>query len=494
MTNTTASTATPTASTTARPSSTAPPSTGATSTPTSVGAAPSRAALPVLMIGTFLVVLDFFAVNVALPQMQADLGATTSQIEWVVAGYGLTLAALLITGSRIADRIGRRRTFAIGLLTFAAASLACGAAPSAGPLIAGRLCQGAAAALLTPSVLSILGASYVGQARLRALSVYGAVMGVAAAGGQLIGGVLIELNVLDLGWRAVFLINVPLGVLGAALAPRVVPESRGGATRFDVVGVALISVALAAVVLPLIEGRSHGWPLWTWLSFLLGAGLVVAFALQQRAAVRRGRMPLFDPILFRRRSIATGLALQLTLWCGQASYFLVLALYLQQGRGLAPLDAGLVFSIMAATYLVASLRAPGLTARYGRRVLIIGAALLAVGHLVLLEAVVAGGLDGSIAQLAPGLAIAGAGMGLCISPLVTIVLSSVAPADAGAVSGALSTAQQMGNCLGVAAISAVFFGVLPHGFDEAFGATLAILAALLAAVSCAATLLPRRSS
>lgn len=456
--------------------------------------APSRAALPVLMIGTFLVVLDFFAVNVALPQIQAELGASSSQIEWVVAGYGLSLAALLITGSRIADRVGRRRTYALGLAAFAAASLVCGEAPSAAVLIAGRLGQGAAAALLTPSVLSILGAAYAGAARVRALSVYGAVMGVAAAGGQLIGGVLIELNLLDLGWRAVFLINVPLGALGAVLASRVLPESRGPAARFDLPGVALISASLAAIVLPLIEGRSHGWPLWTWVSFALGAALGVAFALQQRGGLRRGRPALFDPALFRRRSIAVGLGLQLVLWCGQASYFLVLALYLQQGRGLAPLDAGLVFSIMAATYLITSLRAPALTARFGRRVLVVGAALLAAGHLAMLDAVITGGIDGSVAALAPGLAIAGAGMGLCISPLVAIVMSTVSPAEAGAVSGALATAQQMGNCLGVAAISAVFFGLLPNGYDQAFGAALAILAALLAAVACAATLLPRRSA
>jgi EmrB/QacA subfamily drug resistance transporter len=456
-------------------------------------------ALPVLMTGTFLVVLDFFAVNVALPSMQTRLGASNTAIEWVVAGYGLTLAALLITAARIGDRIGRRRTFTIGLASFTVASLAAGLAPNAELLVTARLLQGGAAALITPSVLAILGSAFPGPQRVRAVSVYGMVMGLAAAGGQLIGGALVQLDLFGLGWRTVFLINVPVGIAGVLLSPVLIPESRGAATRFDVAGLALISLALGALILPLIEGRAQGWPLWTWLSFAGAAVLAIAFAAQQRALHRRGGVAMFDPAVFARRSVAAGLLTQVLLWCGQASYFLVLALYLQQGRGLSPIEAGLVFSILAAAYLGGSLRAPALSIRYGRRVIVIGAALLAAGHLMVLEAVLSAGLGGSVWTLAPGLVVAGAGMGLCLAPLASVVMSTVEPSHAGAVSGALSTAQQVGNCLGVAVISVVYFGLLSParaggGFDHAFAVSLAILAGIVGSVSLTALLLPRRTA
>src|SRR5690242_2694550 len=183
------------------------------------------AALAVVLTGTFMVVLDFFIVNVAMPAMQTDLHAGTGAIEWVVAGYGLTFATLLITAGRIGDRFGRRRAFSAGLALFTLASAACGLAWSPGALVAARFVQGAAAALLSPQVLSIIGLAYTGPDRVRALSVYGIVLGVAAAGGQLLGGVLVQSDVAGLGWRSCFLINVPIGALALALAPRLVPES-----------------------------------------------------------------------------------------------------------------------------------------------------------------------------------------------------------------------------------------------------------------------------
>jgi EmrB/QacA subfamily drug resistance transporter len=438
-----------------------------------------------------MVVLDFFIVNVAMPSMQASLHASDSAIEWVVAGYGLTSAVFLITGGRLGDRIGRRRAFSLGLALFTASSAACGVASGPLMLVAARLVQGVAGALMMPNVMAIIGVGYTGPDRVRALSVYGMVMGLAAVGGQLLGGILVQANVAGLGWRSCFLINVPIGLLALALAPSLVPESKAPASRrLDVTGTVLITAGLTAIVLPLLDGRQHGWPLWTWLSLAAAPVILIAFALQQRALLRRGGAPLFDLSLFRQRTFSAGLLAQLVFWCGQASFFLVLALYLQQGRGLSPLHAGLVFTILAGAYLVASLRAPALAMRHGRTVLAAGALVLAAGHALLIGAVSDVGVSGSLALLAPGLVLVGAGMGLGITPLTTIILSGMKPEQAGSASGALTTMQNVGNALGVALIGVIFFGAVHSGFATAFELSLVALAAILAGVAVLTRLLP----
>jgi EmrB/QacA subfamily drug resistance transporter len=461
----------------------------------SPGAAARWAALPVVLAGTFMVVLDFFIVNVAMPTMQADLRASAGAVEWVVAGYGLTFATLLITAGRLGDQVGRRRMFSIGLALFTIASAACGLAPTATALVVARLAQGVAAALLSPQVLSIIGVAYAGADRVRALSVYGIVLGLAAVGGQLIGGVLVQADVAGLGWRSCFLINVPIGAAALVFAPRLVPESRAARTsRLDLTGTALVTAALTAVVLPLVEGRQHGWPLWTWLSLAAAPALVAAFALHQRGLSRRRGAPLLDPGLFRERAFSAGLLTQLVFWCGQASFFLVLALYLQMGRGLDALQAGLVFTILAAAYLAASLEAPKLTLRLGRRLPAAGALVLAAGHGLLAASVADVGTSGSVGLLAPALALIGAGMGLVITPLTSTVLRTLEPQRAGAAAGVLSTMQQFGNALGVAVTGAIFFGALDGGFAHAFEVSLVQLAALCLAVAGLTRLLPRPAS
>ncbi len=269
-------------------------------------------ALPVILAGVFMVVLDFFIVNVALPSMQSDLRASSTAIEWVVAGYALTSAVFVITAGRLGDRFGRRRMFSLGLVVFTLASAACGAAGTPFELVLARLLQGAGGALLTPNVLSIIGVLYSGADRVRALSVYGTVMGLAAVGGQLIGGALIAADPAGLGWRSCFLINVPIGIAGLALAPRVIAESRQPlAPRLDKVGTLLATAALTAVVLPLLEGRQHGWPLWSWLSLAGTPVLLGALVAHQRRLSRRGASPLLDMALFAQRSFSAGLLTQL---------------------------------------------------------------------------------------------------------------------------------------------------------------------------------------
>jgi EmrB/QacA subfamily drug resistance transporter len=437
------------------------------------------APLPIVLAGTFMVVLDFFIVNVALPSMQTRLHASDGSIEWIVAGYSLTSAVLLIAAGRLGDRHGRRRIFGLGLALFTLSSAACGLAPSPGFLVGARLVQGGAAALLMPNVLSLIGVLYGGVDRARALAAYGMTMGLAAVSGQLIGGLLVQANVAGLGWRTVFLINVPIGGVALALTPRIIPESRApDQGRIDLVGTLLATAGLTAIVLPLVEGRTHGWPLWTWLSLAAAPVILGVFAVHQR----RHPSPLIPGVLFAARGFSAGLVAQLVFWAGQASFFLVLALYLQQGRGLSALDSGLVFTVLAVAYLLASLRAPVLTERYGRRVLAAGALTLAVGHGLLALAVGEIGVGGHVVALVPGLILVGAGMGLGITPLATLIMSGMKPEHAGSTSGVLATAQNVGNAIGVAVIGALFFGAVHSGIGGAFQLCEIVLAGVLLVV------------
>lgn len=446
-----------------------------------------------------MVTLDFFIVNVAIPSLQQQLRAGTGAIQFTVAGYGLAFAAGMITAGRLGDLYGRRRLFAIGLILFTLTSLACGLAPTPAVLVLARVAQGIAAAILSPQVLAIVGIVYTGDDRTRAFTVYGLALGVAAVGGQLIGGLLIQANVAGLGWRACFLINVPVGAVALLLTPRYLPAARSEARerrgQLDLIGAALVTLGLMAIVLPLIEGRVLGWPLWIWLCLVFSVPLLLAFVAYQRWRSRRGHAPLLDLALFAERSFSTGLVTTLAFFGGMASFFLVLALYLQQGRGLSALGAGTVFSVLGFGYLVSSLYAPRLSRRLGRKLLTFGALVMALG-LVLLQVTVAEvGISGPIALLAPGLLLDGLGMGLVLAPLSSVVLAGLAPTHAGAAAGVLATAQQLANALGVAIIGIIFYGAIGHNsrltaYPQAFDASLIYLIALALAVSALIQLLP----
>jgi MFS family permease len=461
--------------------------------PVRAPSSPSWSALTVLMFGTFMFVLDFFILNVALPSIQQGLRAGEGAIEWVVAGYTISTAVLLVTGGRLGDQFGRRRVFSLGMAIFVATSAACALAPDPAVLVAARVAQGVGAALMAPNILSILGVVYTGPARIRAISIYGMVMGLAATSGQLIGGILIRADVAGLGWRAIFWINVPLGVAALLAAPRLVPESRDRhGSRLDLAGVTLITACLIAVVLPLVEGRQAGWPAWSWAALGAAVPLAIAFAVHQRRKADRGGVPLLNPRVFASWPLRAGLLTQTAFWCQQAASYLVLGLYLQQGRGLSPLAAGGVFTVLAVGYLATTFRAPALTMRFGRSVIAAGAVLAALGDGALYLATAHAGTSGPVAWLLPGLLLLGAGQGLCITPLTTTVLSHADPATAGSVSGALSTAQQVGNSIGVAVTGVLFFGALRHGYNLAFERSALQMGALLLAVAALTRLMPGR--
>jgi MFS family permease len=449
------------------------------------------APLAVIMCGTFVFILDYFVVNVALPSIQRTLGAGPGAVEWVVAGYGLTMAAFLVCGGRLGDHHGRRLIFSIGLAIFTASSILCAVAPDPVFLIAARLAQGTGAGLMGPNTLAILGIAYTGRDQMKAYSAYGIVLAVAATGGQLIGGALVDANIAGLGWRTVFWINVPIGLAALIAAPRLVPESRAAERgRLDLPGAVLLAAALVAIVLPLVTGRQEGWPVWSWACLAAAPVLLVLFGRHLR---RTARQPLLDPVIFGVRAFRNGLAVQVLFCAQQAAGFLVLALYLQLGRGLTPLDAGGVFVLLAASYVATSFRAPALTARYGRSVIVIGALLCAAGNGLLLAAVWHWGTGGPLAVLFPGLLLCGAGQGLCITPLTTTIMAQADARTAGSVSGALSTAQQVGNAVGIAATGVIFYGLVARGYAVAFRWSLAEMIGVLLAMAALTLTLPRRN-
>jgi EmrB/QacA subfamily drug resistance transporter len=455
-----------------------------------IEAVPSRGALPVLLAGVFTCLLDFFIVNVALPDTQRDLHAGPSAVQFIVAGYGLAVAAGLITAGRLGDLYGRRKLYVLGLGLFTVASAACGLAPSAGFLVAARVVQGAAAALLMPQILAIINTIYTGPARAKAFTAYGMTVGFGAVFGQLVGGVLIRLDLGGLGWRSIFLINIPVGVAAVALAPRLIPESRApGAGRIDLIGAALVSVGLVAIVLPLVEGQQQGWPAWVFVCMAASVPLLGAFALHERRLAARDGSPLINLTLFRERAFTAGVVINLAYQLMMASFFLVLALFLQDGLGLSALQSGLVFLPLGLGYFTASVQSAKLAARLGPQVLAVGSLVVSGGYLLLAAAA----HDGA-GWLIPGLVISGIGMGLVIAPLPAIVLARVRPDHAAAASGVLSTAQQAGGSLGVAVIGAVFYGALGSGsYSRAFGLSLVVMAAFGLAVAALVQLLRRTS-
>jgi EmrB/QacA subfamily drug resistance transporter len=453
-------------------------------TPDQVGWGP----LLVVLAGTFMTFLDFFIVNVALPSIQTELNAGPGAVQLVVAGYGLSFAVGMISGGRLGDLYGRRRMFSLGLALFTLTSAGCGLAPSAGLLVTARVLQGAAGALMTPQVLAILGTVYDGGQRAKAFAAYGLAMGIAAVAGQLLGGALIQADVAGSGWRGVFLINVPVGLAASMLVGRLVPESHGDRARLDLAGTALVTAGLVAIVLPLVEGQQYGWPAWTWWSLATAPGLLAGFVGHQRRRHTSGRAPLVDLGLFSDRAFTLGSVASLTFSLVPPSFFFVLALYLQQGRHFGPLFSGVVFAAAGAGFFAAMLSAERMSARLGKQILALGAVVVGAGCLAL--AAVAGGSATSL-ELVPGLVVTGFGIGMVLVPLSATVLAGVAPQHAGAASGVLSTAQQLGGALGVAVIGMVFYRLLgAAAFAHAFSGTLYVLAGLTLVTAAIVQLLP----
>jgi MFS family permease len=468
--------------------------------PTTLDAEPgldtsSLVRMAIVVSGMFMIGLDFFGVNVALPATSADLHAGAAAVEFFVSGFSLAYAACMLTAGRLGDLYGRRRVFATGMALFTLASLAAGLAPTAGVLIAARVVQGVGAAAMTPQMLAILNTSFTGRERVRAFTAFALSMGISATFGQLVGGVLIHLDLAGLGWRSIFLVNVPVGAVSLSLMRSHIPESLGtGRQNLDLIGAVLGSCGLVAVILPLVEGREQGWPAWSWACLASSIPLLAAFARRQNRMERSGRAPLISLRLFRERAFTVGIVIILGFFTAMASFMLVLALYLQDGHGVSPLTAGEIFSGLGVGYVPAAFAAPRIAARLGKHALTLGALVVAAGYALLAGTVSVIGVSGPAPWMMIGLCVAGAGMALFANPVTPTVLAGIAPSHAAAAAGVLSTAQEGGNALGVAGIGVIFFGALGHGhglaYTHAFVFSVAVLAVFTVAVAAVAQALP----
>jgi len=444
--------------------------------PRAASAALSPLGLITVLVGVFLPVTDFFIVNVALPTIDRDLKASAGMLQLVVAGYAIAYAVLLVVGGRLGDALGRRRLFLIGMAAFTLTSLACGLAPNIQLLVAFRALQGAAAAMMLPQVLSTIQATTVGDARNRALGLYGATAGIASAAGQLLGGLLITADIAGSEWRSIFLVNVPVGIVGLIVARRVVPDSRSDdPAAIDTRGTLLLALSLMFLLIPLTEGRSLGWPWWT-IALLAASPLIaVAFVRTEKAVEAAGRMPLS---LLEAPSMRKGLLVGLPFFTAFGGFMFVYALSLQDGAGLSPLRTGVILLPMALTFLATSLSVARLLARFGRRVLVAGGLIDAAGMVLLAIGLSASWPHPSGWALVPGMVVIGLGQGLLMSPIFGVLLSDVPNHLAGAGSGVTATMQQSSLALGVATVGSAYLTLT--GDIGALHATLYILGAIAA--------------
>jgi len=456
--------------------------------------------LPVVLMAMFMAGFDIWAVNVAAPSLQRDLQVSDAALQLIVGGYAFMYASGMVTGGRLGDLFGYRRMFMIGVLSFAAASLLCGLAQSSGELVAARLLQGLTGAVMVPQVLALITAAFPVPERGRALAWFGVTMGIGFVSGQILGGGLLEADVFGLGWRAIFLVNVPVGVLAVIAAAIVVPAARGQRRpRLDPLGAAGVSVSLALALVPLTLGRDQGWPPWTWVSLAASLPLLGLTVAWERRLARRGGEPLLDLPLFRDRVFSAGLAVNFGLVFFFASFMFVLTLLLQAGLGQPPLRAGIEALPLAAAFILMSMLSPRFFARLGPRSITLGACVTTLGTIALALTGARYGATLTGWDLAPATVLIGTGQGIALPSLIGAALTHVPPQRSGSAAGILTTTQQFGAASGIAVIGAVFYSALGPSpargtFVAAMVLAMSVNAILAAAAAAATLLLPRRTA
>jgi EmrB/QacA subfamily drug resistance transporter len=439
-------------------------------------------ALTTLLFGAFLPMLSFFIINVALPAIGSDLHASSGGLQLVVGSYGIANATLLVVGGRLGDGFGRKRLFLIGLTGFTIISLICAIAPTIGVLLAARVVQGAAAAAMTPQVLATISSLLTGTHRARAMAMFGVAGGLAAALGQILGGVLVSADVLGLGWRAVFLVNVPVGVVAVIAAVKLLPETRAAQRlRVDLAGAGLLALALVLLLLPLTEGRPLGWPAWTWASLAATIPAVGLLGLHQHRSERSGSAPLIPPSVLRLRPMRIGLLLAVGFFTTFGGFMFVFALATQGEAGMSPLQGGLSLLPMAIGFLITSIYGPRLQQRYGAGLIVRGWIIQAVGYAMLGVVALTLWPDVTPLTLAAPMLVAGFGSGLVMVPLIGVVVGQVPPAQAGLGSGILLTSQQTCLALGAATVGTAYLSLAGTSWGQ--GGALAAVSIAITAIS-----------
>jgi len=445
-----------------------------------------------LLLGGFITIFDLFVVNVALPSIRADLRASLAGIGWVLAGYELAFGVTLIAGGRLGDRHGRRKVFMLGIAGFTLASVLCGLAVTTQSLIVARLLQGATAGIMFPQIYAMLRVLLDAEGRRRAFGLLGMALGLAAIAGQVLGGWIVTADIADLGWRMIFLINLPVGIIGVLCARKLPETGQADAARIDWAGTLLATIALILLLFPLLEGAHSGWRFWTWGSFIASAAALTLFVAWERRVKLQGGTPAVDPALFTNRSFAAGSIIVLLVYSTSTSFFLGFALLVQEGLGLSAFAAGTLFAPASVAFIAASMTAPRMVARFGDRAIAGGAGIYLFGTAAVALTALSGAHE---AWLIPSLILFGFGQGLSMTPLLNFVLSFTAEREAGMAGGIISTMQQLGGAIGVAMVPILFGQILGEaGYAGAFarGLTYNIAALLFSALGI--SLLIRREA
>jgi EmrB/QacA subfamily drug resistance transporter len=448
--------------------------------------------LAAVAFGLFMIMLDNTVVNVALPSIQRDLHVKLSELEWIVTGYALTFAALLITGGKLGDLYGRRRIFVIGIAIFTLSSLACGLAPTAGFLIGARIVQGVGAALMNPASLSIITATFPPRERGQAIGIWAGVSAMALAIGPLVGGLIVD----NINWNWIFFINVPVGVVGIVVSRLVIRESRDTSHEqsVDLPGLVTSSAGLFALTYALIEGNRHGWTSAEIVGlFAAAAVLLVAFVVLERYQ----RLPMLDLSLFRNGSFTGANLVAMLVSLGMFGVFFFVSLYIQNILGWTPTQAGASFLPMTILIILVAPAAGKLSDRVGSRWLMGGGMTLVSISLLLYQRV---GLHSTFWTLLPAMLLGGVGMAMTMSPMTAAAMSSVPVDKAGVGSGVLNSFRQLGGSLGIALMGAILASFVsasprspeaPQQFVNGLHAALLVAAAITFAAAIVAVVLVR---
>lgn len=456
------------------------------------------AALAVLVVAEIMNLLDATIVNVAAPGIRASIGGGLSTIQWVVASYTLALAIGLMIGGRLGDIVGRKRMFLIGAAGFTVFSGLCAAADGPATLIGARFVQGLFGAVMIPQILGLIRAMFRGKELGAAMGVFGPAMGLAAMGGPLLGGWLVDADLFGTGWRAIFLINLPIGIVVVLCGLKLVPEVRQAAPpRLDGIGAVLASLGAFLVVFPLVQGREEDWPAWTFAS--LGAAVVAfaVFGIHQVRRRRKGRDPLVEPGLFRRREFVGGVLVTTIFFGAMIGFMLVFNLFTQMALHFTAFEAGLSLAPWSLATALGAVAGGGLAAKMGRHIMHTGLVIMTGGLLLLWNT-----LDGLAADPTPwtfalGTGVSGLGMGMVFAPLFAIILNAVDDAEIGSASGVLTSIQQFGGAAGTAALGTLFFELIGPmdrpDFGHAVEVTVLVCAGLFALTFLLGFLLPKKA-
>ncbi|MDJ0392963.1 MFS transporter [Rhodococcus sp. G-MC3] len=462
-------------------------------------------ALTVLLLGMFMALLDTTIVNVALPTIETSLGASEATLSWIISGYALAFGLALIPAGKVGDRIGHKWVFFAGLALFTVASFACGLAATDLQLVIARIVQGLAGGIFVPAVTAFIQLLFPGQVRGKAFAIMGAVIGVSTALGPITGGLIIQAFGNENGWRGVFWVNIPIGIVGLVAAAFLLPKrSEDEATPpsgIDWVGLVLVTTGLVALLVPLIEGQDQGWPMWTYVTLAAGVLLIAAFGVWEVRYTRAGHNPMVPPKLFTHPAFTGGTILALVYFASFTSIFFTLSLLWQSGLGNSALSSGAVMLPFAIGGIIASSQSNKLTQRLGRTVLLIGTSLVAIS-LIWMWLLLANTEPADLTnwKLLVPLFIGGLGNGAFIAPNAQFIVATVDRQDAGSASGVIATMQRIGSAVGIAVIGSVLFGSLnitgpdtvASGFMHAASVAMSVSAAFAVIALLLVFALPKR--